>query len=512
MAATCMFTKLPAFRNAKVAQERPTATSGKNAGNGQEQSDDGKPKFPVVMFSHGLGGSRTMYSTICGDLASYGFVVVAMEHRDGSGARSYVNVPPERDSPELSQDERGSTSETELKRDARDNGGSLVDDEKPRRTRSYMVDYIFPKDNAQDTAPNNAKGVDTELRGAQIEMRLAEIGEAFKVLEIINAGDPDDRIRNRNLRRKPNRGSSSKGLEGVDWTDWKGRLSLENVTAMGHSFGGATTVQILRLDDRFPWVGQGILLDAWGPATPEVRAGSEQTITKPLLSVGSEAFMHWEENYDKVTDICAEARDGGALCWMLTVKGSTHLSQTDFAVLYPRWMSLLLKTFVNPLRGLYLTVAPTLEFLKIVLPPAQTNKYDTSGWVDDGMLRHGRPDGEVDPEHRPDDKWIAARLKIRHEVRLRLRRWWNTTWRGRGRGSVPENVPRDREGRPLYGLKTWGPGEETWVHMCPSKAEVERRLGWHGDRDRDRDRDEDEGGEAAGRTQRPYPIMRLPTS
>lgn len=481
MAATCMFTKLPAFRNAKVAQERPAGTSGKDPGGGQERCSDGRPIFPVVILSHGLGGSRTITSTICGDLASYGFVVVAMEHRDGSGARSYVNVPPEQDSPELSQDERGSASEAELKKAAKDNDRSFVDDEKPERTRNYMVDYIFPRDNALDTTPNNAKGVDTELRGAQIEMRLAEIGEAFKVLEMINAGDPDDRIRNRNLRRKPNRGSSSKGLEGVDWADWKGRLSLENVTAMGHSFGGATTVQILRLNDRFPWIGQGILLDAWGPATPEVRAGSEQTITKPLLSIGSEAFMHWQENYDKVTEICAEAKDGGAPCWMLTVKGSTHLSQTDFAVLYPRWLSLFMKTLINPERGIYLSIAPTLEFLKIVLPPAQTTTYDTSGWVDEGMLRNSRPDGDLDHEHKPDEKRIAARLKIRHEVRLRVRRRWNNTWRGHGNGSVPEDVPRDKEGRPLFGLKTWGPGEEVWVHMSPSKAEMERRLNCDGE-------------------------------
>lgn len=538
MAATCMFTKLPAFRNARVAQASPSASAsgearGEGAGDGQDADDQSRPKFPVVMFSHGLGGSRTMYSTVCGDLASYGFVVVAMEHRDGSGARSYVNVPPDRDSPELSQDERGRRSvddeAAELKKSSNNGNGGEDKDKSGRRTRNYMVDYIFPKDNAQDTAPHNAKGVDRELRGAQIEMRLAEMEEAYKVLEVINAGDPDDRIKNKNLRKKPNRGSSSKGLEGIDWTDWKGRLSLENVTAMGHSFGGATTVQILRLDKRFPWIGQGILLDAWGPATPEITPGQEgqATISKPLLSIGSEAFMHWQDNYDKLTEIGHEAKQGGALCWMLTVRGSTHLSQTDFAVLYPRWMSLLMKTLINPLRGIYLTIAPTLEFLKIVLPPAQTSCYDTSAWVDEGLLRNSlRPHSQIDLEHKPDDKWIAARLKIRHEFKLRLQRWWNTWWsatttllpsRGGGRkgdgggGAVPEDVPRDKEGRPLFGLKTWGPGEEMWVHLCPSKAEVERQL--ERGREGEDGEEEEEGGEEqkGGDRRRPYPIMRCPT-
>jgi platelet-activating factor acetylhydrolase len=43
-------------------------------------------KFPIVMFSHGLGGSMEMYTQLCQQIASHGFFVVAMEHEDGSGA------------------------------------------------------------------------------------------------------------------------------------------------------------------------------------------------------------------------------------------------------------------------------------------------------------------------------------------------------------------------------------------------------------------------------------------
>ena len=36
---------------------------------------------PLVIFSHGLAGIRTTYSTLCTDLASHGYIVAAIEHR-----------------------------------------------------------------------------------------------------------------------------------------------------------------------------------------------------------------------------------------------------------------------------------------------------------------------------------------------------------------------------------------------------------------------------------------------
>lgn len=40
-------------------------------------------QFPVVIFSHGLGGNRTTNTTVCCELASQGFIVASLEHRYG---------------------------------------------------------------------------------------------------------------------------------------------------------------------------------------------------------------------------------------------------------------------------------------------------------------------------------------------------------------------------------------------------------------------------------------------
>lgn len=46
--------------------------------------------FPVMVFSHGYASSRTQYTQYLGQLASRGYVVAAVEHRDGSGPGSVI--------------------------------------------------------------------------------------------------------------------------------------------------------------------------------------------------------------------------------------------------------------------------------------------------------------------------------------------------------------------------------------------------------------------------------------
>ena len=50
-------------------------------------------KFPVVIFSHGLNAHRSVYSSICCDLASHGYIVAAIEHKDRSACLTFNRIP-----------------------------------------------------------------------------------------------------------------------------------------------------------------------------------------------------------------------------------------------------------------------------------------------------------------------------------------------------------------------------------------------------------------------------------
>lgn len=509
LAWTSLYTKLPALRNAQLAGSWPDQmlrepgpsgeaarkdkakdmnakanrstygtfqsddAASSSASSSSDSSSDTKrtPRFPVIIFSHGLGGSRLCYSAICGELASFGFIVVAVEHRDGSGARTYVSLPNDM-SP---NDIESSTAvlHNHNKDNAKPQGHKHV---KRRRDKDlnpyYVMDYIIPKDNAQDTSPHNPHGVDKKLRSAQIELRQLEIEEIYHVLGMINSGD-GAAVAAMNLRKKGNVGSSSIGLRGVDWDDWKDKMFLENVTIMGHSFGGATTVQMCRQDE-LDWVGQGVILDGWGPGTPQPETPSDK-MSKPLICISSEAFMHWKENFDRIVEICQEPRQSGALCWMVTIVGSTHLSMSDFAVLYPHWMSYLTKTMVNPIRAFYLTVASSLEFLSITLPPEQT-KYNNS-WLNEHLLEtvHTPAGTEPDPneplrtDHAPEDKWVAVRLKIPNEFWARVRAWLR-----RVRETL--TCSAKEEMMVANGLEDFSEQPEIWTHLCPTSSQVDRHM------------------------------------
>jgi platelet-activating factor acetylhydrolase len=458
LGVTTAFTKIPAFRNAHLANYWPPNQNSRDAGSYQQKNRAGapppgepeKPCFPLLIFSHGLGGTRTTYSSLCGEFASYGFVVVAVEHRDGSGPRTFINLPKD---PNLSTENVDTT-------------------EKDRDRGWTKIDYVFPKNNAKDTTPGNECGVDAQLRSAQIDLRLAEIEEAYHVMTLIHDGCGYE-VAASNLRLKSagNIGGSSRGLKGIDWSSWKNRFHLQQVTMLGHSFGAATTVEVLRHQDRFKYIGQGIIYDIWGAAIQPPEDQPEHRICAPLLGINSEAFMYWSDNFKSVMSLCKEAKDQGALVWLMTVRGSVHISQSDFSLLYPRLSSLLLKMTVNPRRAIDLSINASLEFLKQVMPAriSAMNRGTNEQLLEISALE------SLPEDHKPSQKYTAMRLHIPHEMQIRLTPLWARKY-ARNKKKQAENLarPTDPSGKVLEALEDFEVGEEVWMHVAPTKDELRR--------------------------------------
>lgn len=62
-----------------VSVDIPSPSS--DVGQQQRLSTSEEKTFPVIVYSHGLGAMRTVYSGICCDLASHGYVVASVEHK-----------------------------------------------------------------------------------------------------------------------------------------------------------------------------------------------------------------------------------------------------------------------------------------------------------------------------------------------------------------------------------------------------------------------------------------------
>ena len=48
--------------------------------------------YPVVVVSHGMTGMRTVHTALCSELASHGYVLACVEHRDRSACTTVRKI------------------------------------------------------------------------------------------------------------------------------------------------------------------------------------------------------------------------------------------------------------------------------------------------------------------------------------------------------------------------------------------------------------------------------------
>ena len=175
--------------------------------------------------------------------------------------------------------------------------------------------------------------------------------------------------------------------------------------------------------------------------------------------------MYWPQNYELVKSLIEEARAEPECspAWLMTLRGTVHVSQSDFSLLYPNVCSLFLKMVADPRRALDLNINASLEFLSQVLPTelAQVSRaYENGNLLESDMAPLDRIPSTM--LHRPSDKWVAARLKIKHE------------WLWRLSPSTFNKVNRRRAEKAGRPPETFS---EVWLHVKPDPDTIEKHLG-----------------------------------
>ncbi|KAK7749697.1 hypothetical protein SLS53_000276 [Cytospora paraplurivora] len=324
-------------------------------------------RWPTMIFSHGLAGSRNAYSHIAGAIASHGVVVICPEHRDGSSVISFVRDPA-------------------AKKQA-----------PSKNTRK--VPYIkISHDQTRAT---------WDARNQQLKVRLWELGLIHEAVLDIDSG-----LTLNNLNTSTPQTSLSQLAS---------KLNVQepgSIIFSGHSFGAATVAQLLkstyyagtpelesleeplfvptpgsRIRAQITSKNPTVLLDMWcfpllSPTTtalyrlpfpayaandPAAPGGSA------LLAIESAAFVKWNEHLHATCRllspnpaahvVSASAFERPSTGVKLPepnffyVVDSAHLSQSDFGVLFP-WLTKKVFGAEHPERALRLNVRAILQLLR----------------------------------------------------------------------------------------------------------------------------------------------------
>jgi platelet-activating factor acetylhydrolase len=345
----------------------------KNAALLSPASDTSNNRWPAVIFSHGLGGSRNAYSHVAGSLASHGVVVICPEHRDGSAVVSFVRDP------------------------AAQNRFFI-------RSTRRIVRYA--------RISHTQTGDVWNARNAQLRIRLWELALSYDALERINnSGALGEALARANMNATT---PADKLLQ------FGGRLNLDpgKVVFAGHSFGASTMVQLLKstyyagtsaLDDldeplfvpqpraairrQITERNPTVLLDMW--CFPLLSAATQPLLCLPLpvyadvpsapggsalLAVESETFFKWKEHLHLKARILSpdpaapvvsaaafESPDSGVRLTepnVFYVHKSAHLNQSDFGILFP-WLTKKVFGSDRPERALRLNLRALLQHLRV---------------------------------------------------------------------------------------------------------------------------------------------------
>jgi platelet-activating factor acetylhydrolase len=233
-----------------------------------ECSGGGATRWPLIIFSHGLAGCADMYTDLCRSLASFGYIVVALEHEDGSGVHA-----------------------------------------------TSISDGRFIRYKRPDSSPYSREKV-TTFRAGFLQHRVSEISSFLRALHAAAAADGEER----------GSGAGGAGGAGEQVLAVLRAADVGQIALVGHSFGAAgvyAAAQELSAEYHF---GLAALLDPWAYSLPD--AMLRDTPPVPLVSVLSEEWTRNKEVF-AVDSLLDSAHTAARLEGSYSVKGSVHQSFSD---------------------------------------------------------------------------------------------------------------------------------------------------------------------------------------
>ncbi|KAH9931764.1 platelet-activating factor acetylhydrolase, isoform II-domain-containing protein [Amylocystis lapponica] len=284
--------KIPVYQNAPLLD--PT-TPDKDPG----------AQWPLVLLSHGLCGTRTTYSQLCARLAAEGRVVLAVEHRDGTGP---AVMPP-------------SYSHRRAKR------------QKNNQPKGKY--YLIPE---KDIVWEN--GYEPEpfaFRKDQLVFRRLEMYIAYSMFsELVCAPPTVDSSIFGPLYTVD--GPQPENLEDAPF--WKSWISspprvqcTRDVSLVGHSFGGATVLSILsNPSPELPPESTGSAPTPHFAALP-VRRAVEFTMWTDHFARLQDVVRLWRHDVAVTPGAAADADGEGGAGALLTLVRAKHVSFSDFGAL-----------------------------------------------------------------------------------------------------------------------------------------------------------------------------------
>ncbi|KAL3109072.1 hypothetical protein niasHT_012634 [Heterodera trifolii] len=236
-------------------------------------------------------GSRFVYTTVCASLASHGYVVAALEHRDGSCCWTYtlepVPPPPPTAVEGTPQQQNGPVPIAVVAAAGENTPPPPV----PTTThvKKPMEMRILPHDETE-----------YETRIDQVKRRVAETVHMRRILAEMDANLLQNVTTDSNNDRQFGQQQILLG-QTFDWAQFKNRLALDRCVCMGHSFGAASSLSACA---EYPSLFNAcVLLDAW---LYPVELRMYPATVQPVLMLNASKWQ-WPRNVRRMQRLLATA-------------------------------------------------------------------------------------------------------------------------------------------------------------------------------------------------------------